>query len=277
MARRNFFEVLTNVDINLYNEFKKIEELFSGYHYKIDRYESTTLIARANLFFVNWEHRQCFLDINEMRETCNILPYGIESGNKDISIENIVLYFEFVITILTLIEQPYTTDKEADLILKIFENIRYICDRYNLEIKKINNQIWIVEKSSKVTEISELYPDIADKVVEYSRLGIKGDLDRKRELLSSIALKYEGVKSSLRNGQQANLVKDIDTLLNNLHIRHNNLEGEDLKEVTVNMSNKDLEEWYDRAYDIMLLALMYNDYLEYKPDIKDLRIKCKTK
>ena len=71
--------------------------------------------------------------------------------------------------------------------------------------------------------------------------------------------------------------KDIDTLLNNLHIRHNNLEGEDLKEVTVNMSNKDLEEWYDRAYDIMLLALMYNDYLEYKPDIKDLRIKCKTK
>ena len=55
--------------------------------------------------------------------------------------------------------------------------------------------------------------------------------EKKQEILSSLALKYEGIKSELRNASQANLVNDIDTLLNNLNIRHNNNEGEHKKEI----------------------------------------------
>ena len=62
------------------------------------------------------------------------------------------------------------------------------------------------------------------------------------------------------------------SLLNNLHIRHNNVEGDDYKKLTAEMPSNELEEWYDRTYDLMLLALMYANYLDYKPEIKDLRL-----
>ena len=113
-------------------------------------------------------------------------------------------------------------------------------------------------------------------MLEYSRFSLKGNIEKKQEILLSLALKYEGIKSELRNASQANLVNDIDTLLNNLNIRHNNNEGEHKKEFICQMDNKQIEEWYDRTFDLILLAFMYNDYASYKSQIKNLRIQLKT-
>ena len=42
------------------------------------------------------------------------------------------------------------------------------------------------------------------------------------------------------------------------------------------MDDEQIEEWYDRTFDLILLAFMYNDYTSYKSQIKNLRVQLKT-
>ena len=42
------------------------------------------------------------------------------------------------------------------------------------------------------------------------------------------------------------------------------------------MPDNELEDWYDRTYDVLLLALMYADYTNYQNLISNLKKKLKT-
>lgn len=277
MARQNLFEVLKTVDTSPIQEIRKIENLFSGLRVEFQRQMYTIEEIIQDFQFLNWKYRSSYLSISEMRDRCRIISKYDIKNNMYASFDTMFNYFEFILNLIELIKDSrFLINKIKAYVNLIEENISIVCDKNNMKIQKVEDQIWIVEKSDKVTMISELYPDIASNVIEYNRFVLKGNLNRKRELLNSIAQKYEGIKSRLKGANQSNLVTDIGTLLNNLHIRHNNIEGEEFKELTVNMPNEELEEWYDRAYDLMLLALMYNDYLDNKKDIEKLKLQLKN-
>ena len=46
--------------------------------------------------------------------------------------------------------------------------------------------------------------------------------------------------------------------LNNLNLRHNNLEGKNKKEVVASISKEELEMWYDKIFDMILSVLQIN-------------------
>lgn len=277
MVRRNFFEVLSNLEIDPVIEMAKIEKLFSKKAF-VHAGNNTTLYKLIdNYRFLEWHYRGSCLSMQDLRLVCNI-PSSEDMLNCsiDCSIEDMFLYFEFILNMLDLLGTISNLPYIKELINRIEHNINFLCDKYNLKVKKIEDQIWIVENSEKVSALCEINPRLAPKLLEYSRFSLKGDIKKKQEILSSLALKYEGIKSELRNASQANLVNDIDTLLNNLNIRHNNNEGEHKKEIVCQMDDAQIEEWYDRIFDLILLAFMYNDYASYKSQIKKLRVQLKT-
>lgn len=152
---------------------------------------------------------------------------------------------------------------------KLLNNIQLVLERLNCTIFEKNNYRYIVEKDINTTAIKELYPDIANSVLEYRRFDLKGDIKSKREILQTLSLKVEGIELELKGTVYNPISKDLRNLYNNLHIRHNNL-GENPNNNIINMDEKVLEDWYDITYDTTLTALMICNYLNYHSKIDSL-------
>ena len=103
---------------------------------------------------------------------------------------------------------------------------------------------------------------------------LKGNIDRKREILLAIGQKFESVTKQLATSSFKSIADDAGYLLNNLNIRHNNTSTEIkgyYNAFVAQMATDDLEGWYDKTYNILLLALLTNDFPALHKEIKELK------
>ena len=159
--------------------------------------------------------------------------------------------------------------------ITIVNNIGEMLNKLNYKLPKIDGYYILVEKDSTTTAVAELYEDISNQVIEYKRSALKGDLKRKSEILNTIGKKYESVIEKLKSNNFQSIVHDIGFLLNNMDIRHNNTEGVKAKNELISMPFDELENWYDKTYDTLLLALMLAKYIDRKDDINYLKTRFK--
>lgn len=158
----------------------------------------------------------------------------------------------------------------------ILGNINHILDRTNHELATDpdGNSI-IVEKNNATTLAAQLVDDniIAFKLIEYNHFALKGDLEGKKKLLLSIAAHIEPILKShiLQQNGYKQLESDAGFIFNNFHIRHNNKEGANEQPYIKAVSDADLEEWYDKAYEIALSVIIINDYMAIGKDIANIK------
>ena len=273
MTRKNFTDILNNYHIDFQNEILKIEKLFREDKYEVDEFESKYFSIEEYIncyYFLGWKYRSTFLSTDELREAFNV-PSPYTCRKKEYSLEDFLSYAEFVINMVHIAREDIFEYFETT-VKTIFENIRSILDSNNYKIQVTeNNLLIIVANSETVTAVSEIYQDIAPKVIEYNRFSLRGNLERKKELLVTIAHKFEGVEYKLQANNQSALAENVTFLLNSLNLRHNNAEGKHAKNKILQMNNEELEDWYDKTYDTMLLALLYANYTEILPYLKQLK------
>jgi hypothetical protein len=275
MSRRNFWDVIQNIEINPIEEVRKIEKLFSQESILVGKW--TTIEKYIDEKFLFWKDRGTSLNIEDFRKSKYIITWQDIENFSSVHIDDMFLYFEFIRNMFSLISD--CKDKNIVLrVITIMQNINSILENYNQKLFHLKDKdIYIItENSEKATSVSELYPDIASKIIQYNRFALKGDLQRKKELLFAIWHKFEGVEAKLKQVNNP-LCQNVSTLINNLDIRHNNKEGHEARPIVQKMSNEELEKWYDRTYDTLLLALLYADYSEYQGEIKDLNKVLKVK
>lgn len=92
-----------------------------------------------------------------------------------------------------------------------------------------------------------------------------------------MANQFEPIRNELKSNNFNEIQDKIGCLLNRLNLRHNNKTGPCINETALNMSNDELENWYDKIYDLLLLSLMLHKYIENKNDIDELISKLKQK
>lgn len=158
-------------------------------------------------------------------------------------------------------------------------------DSYIQQIEKVveltNHQIVfdddgiaiIVPKSSVVNLVSEIVPEnISYKIVEYNHHSMKGDLSSKQSTLKLLADRLEAKRAELTSLNKS-LTNDLFFLLNNMNIRHNNVDpnSDSYKKAVAEMSVEEREEWYDRTYDMCLYAFMTLELADSKTKIKELK------
>ena len=112
-------------------------------------------------------------------------------------------------------------------------------------------------------EISD--EETAMAILRYNHHTLKGDLETKRHLLNSIAREYEPLLNNPIEGY-IDFFKKTNGLLNNLHIRHNNIESVDNKNLVIDIDDKTLEHWYDELYQLLLFCVLIDDNLKRKND-----------
>lgn len=275
--RQSIIDKINKANVNYANEMARIELIFAQApiveHFYTGRYglpatENMTIEQYVNDFlFINYEYAGTYISIRDMRDSLKISSKYLNKNDKNI----MLLYFEFVLNMVYLLRRKIlgTDHYNVASVNKLFNNIQLILEKLNYKIVEKNNYLYIVENDTSSSAISELYPELSEAVIEYRRFDLKGKVTEKRNILQTLSLKVESIEQKLKGTTYNPIANDVGNLYNNLHIRHDNFGGNPNNNI-INMSDEELEKWYDITYDTTLTALMICHYLEYNKEIDNL-------
>lgn len=266
--RKNIFELLKNTNINLKKEYQQLYTLFE----KTSFYTKNSICEYINYYtFREWKYRNRYIDIKDMMSDLNISIFDMLTLDK-LNLNTLLLYIEFIINVISTINTFEIYPNDTKLLNTLKENIFELVEDLNYEICCNEDfQHIIIEKNSLTSAVAEIIPSITNLVIEYRRFNLKGDIESKRSILKELADKIEPLNKKFKSTEFNNFIEDIGTLLNNLNIRHNNIEGKNKKQYIVDMKSEELEEWYDKTYDMILVALLIDKYIDDKSKIKELK------
>lgn len=271
--RKSIFDLMSNKEIDIEREFIRIRKLFEKEHF-YGIYSIKTYID--DYYFQKWKRRGRFLSLNDLFTSLGIKD---SKGLKDNTLEYLLMYIEVIVNMLKLGEISNinsNTYRYEDFNMEIYvllkENIETLLEDLNYEIKVKNNQEYIiVEKDILLSAVAESNEDICNDIIEYRRFSLKGNILEKRNLLKLLANKVEGMKNLFKGTTYNNMFEDIQFMLNNFNIRHNNVQGKNRKEYIVNLNDEELEQLYDKTFDMILGLFVINDYLNEKENLKELK------
>ena len=276
MGRRNFFDRLVRT-IDFQKEYQKIESLVLQPH-SLHGYSIEDSIER---YFKNWKYNANYLSFKELRDQLEFtferdgfynVPTGYIKGVNDF-----FDYCEMIINMIALLpeEEAEYHGKNVNNIIRIID---YDLNTLNHEIRKINDKCLIIQKDAAVSEVIDIVEDSLAKIIlEYNHYLLKGDLEKKKNILIKIANALEPQKGEIKS-MNYQLFKDYFYLINNMDIRHNNCDSSDTSNYNAYFDkliiNKK-EEWYDEIYQMSLLIFLLLENRNRTKKISDLKSKYK--
>ena len=287
MARRNYFELIQDMGFDADKEFEIISELIS----EIRRPSSTvlSLISIQDFFNRNFllhlKHRKIqFTSYDEVNE------YFKNNMN---GIERLFSYVEFIIDLYSFLTKnigklynSFSNNFSDYLILNSYKEIE---DRISYSLEKTNHELItlengdkiIVEKNVYASEVSQIISETniqeAIKVLEYNHFANKGNIQRKKEILITLANYLEPLRKELNNSEELKEVFKVNNqkiiafeklfeMYNNFGLRHNNA-----KQYHLDMTNDKLEQWYDDIYTSSLFVILSLDEARILSELTFLR------
>lgn len=233
-----------------------------------------------NYIIKDWKYNARCITLKDLEKKLRITDSDLFMSQY--SEEKCLIYFELIYNLVQEIKRKYIDTSEREEIalkeenlFKIIRNIESIVDELGYDIQKSNDIYQIVEKDNIATAVAEKNTDISEKVISYRRFSLKGDIETKKEIILKLAEKIEPLRTKFKSTSYQGLMDDVQMLLNNLNLRHNNLEGVHKKDYVVAMKVDELEKWYDRTYDMILGIIMTSDYLDSKESVKELKLNIK--
>lgn len=307
MARQNYFEFIKSMrfdakkeidivkkilqeDIYIKNYKTNLQEFFSdGYkkYYPVEKKgQHVTFEEKFTVIYQRFTSVDCLYIVFEF-----ILDLYSEIRNKDKFAKNYVTSKE-----LEGIEDSGwipENDNESEIweetrkYTSLMDKYEKLCERLEYSLDKTNHELItlengdriIVEKNVYASEVSQIVSESniedAIKVLEYNHFSNKGKIQRKKEILLSLAgylepyLKeferpkklsdeskviYTELKEVLRLNKDKSKIIAFDRLsemYNKGGLRHNND-----KQYHLNMNDEELEQWYDNIYSSTLFVIL---------------------
>lgn len=268
----NIFEMLEKREIKPADEFERLVALF---HYEWGSFRLKTSLKQIinNVFHkIPIQLRQTFLSVDDLLKGIGLS----EDGAYWKDWKDLFLYSELLLNLINSTKVYLDKDDDAkENAQQIISNIKFILEKTNHEWAQIKEGYIIVDKNPATTEAIECLEakdaELALKMIEYNRVLLKGNLDRKREILASMAGYVEPMKMLFKGTDYFTLYDDSRNWVNNLNIRHNNSGKNSVPEYAKNWESKDYEEWYDKIYHTLLMVILAKKQLEIKQEFNKLK------
>lgn len=279
--RTSFWDIVGTTS-NFEDEIRYIDKYLyhTKFHISDLDYSNYSLVEYIDSFyFSNWAalNKITCPSIEDLRSRLQIDNFN---HSQSLPLEKFLMYLEFAANIVYIAISKNQNQNAVRIAQNIFRNIMTNCERLNFEIVEFSQGLFkIVEKNAAATAVADKYSgrdlEFSYKVIEYNHFLLKGNLGRKREILNAVADKFEAVKQKLKTNGFSNIESDAGYLVNNINIRHNNTDpqSQSQKAHVAAMPPAELEEWYDKTYDVLLLALLASDFSELHSDIQELKKK----
>lgn len=290
MARKSIFEQLSGIKIYKY-EIAKIHKLLDDrFGIQIITRFPTGNCTESYISVYNFVDKYCFKQWKQRATLTNIeemytllgLNFSPESDNSN-DVLNHLEFYANIIYIVNLASLDFDQEfLEYESLLMAKSNLTQLLDWLNYEQKifKKDQKVLLVQKNAATTAVSEIVDkETAYKVIEYNHYVLKGNLEAKGNILISLGKQMEAQRATLRE-INSDLEDNIFSLLNNLDLRHNNIDvgdGENKKylKYVAGMKKNELEEWYDELYQMILLAYLELDNIDRSKKVKELDKKIK--
>ena len=267
MSRRNIFEILNEKE-SISCQINKIEMLLSDAYVGSESPEDIVDMECMR----EWKARGRYTSCEEIRKRLQIT---YEQLNRDLSEEKILFYLEYVSNIIWLCNEKYLEGSEDynDEYQYLQENVISILDDlgYETRVFEDKEKVILVEKNAAMTAVAEVVDsNTAYAVIEYNHHLLKGDIAEKQRILKLLADKFEPMRGELKKVNKE-LESNTGYLLNKMNIRHNNMEGKNAIEYVKNLTNEELEEWYDETYQMLLLCFLEYENIERNRKISEIK------
>ena len=269
--RKNIFEILeSKYDIN--NEFVFIEQLFNSpllidNRYYVNGNQTTIVNAVNNNCFYKWKQRGTCLTAEDMMKKLDL------TGLKALADEGKICKLEYICNMVYLVN----TNLFSPQFTKTYEffmfeqNIKILLEHLNYEehVFDEDEKVILIPKNPAATAVAEISSeDTAMAILMYHHASLEGKLAEKKDILRRIAQEYEPTLDKPIEGF-TDYFKTANNMLNNLDIRHNNRDGKNKKELVLNLTDLELENWYDELYQLLLFCVLIKDNKERKDNMSE--------
>ena len=259
----NIFELVEKRELNSSDEFHRLAAIFNKQFWYYPQRTHVSLKKLFNDSFYLCSCRSSFLSIDDLLKSLKI----DEKSAFLVSWETLFTYCEILRNVSESALHTTTEDDEYKRqIIMLYDNIDVILEKTNHEWAKTEQGYVIVDKNPATTEaiecLEEKDSELALNMIEYNRVLLKGNLQRKREILSNIANYVEPMKILFKGTDYNSLYNDSRSMVNNLNIRHNNTGKDSLPQYAQNWRQKEFEQWYDNAYHTLLMVILAKKQLE---------------
>lgn len=252
MGSYHFFERMEREN-NYQKEYEKLERL-CAIKYAQSPFSKISINSWISMNFRAWKKRGNYCFFAELKEH---LGFKITESDEncvsycaDIDLNKYLLFCEMIFNIcMGLI--GYEPLELRGPIQELFETIDATISKAGFERQYLNGDIIIVEVNPIAVEVADCVPELADVIMEYNHYLLRGDLNRKSELLVALAKALEPYRKDLK-AICPTVEDDFFYLVNNMDIRHNNcasIDGKNYNSKFDSLSSKQKEEWYDLTYE----------------------------
>lgn len=268
-------------EFSLEGEYKKLHDLTFD-RSAFGKYVIYSQKARPSLsydnclqtMFLDWDLRGSFTSIEEMLFGLQISE---DDFDKSVTEERLLDFIQFTLNAICFVDEEvdkgyYNIYKATDSIFNaIVSNSRLILDHLGAEMIDVGKELVIVYKDDVATAVSEQNRDLKASITEYLKIDNRGDIQRKGEVLCTLAKKLEPHEKALNDSDFKQLCSDTTFLLNNIGARHYPDPSNKIKAQFTTMKDEEVEEWYDRTFQMFLACMAVVPYLEVKSEIKALK------
>lgn len=248
----------------------------------INEYEDKTIFDFVDEHcFVEWEQRGHFINVKDF--LC-ALDFVNLTKQAETDSEALLTVIELVYNFWYLCFQKLD-DFQKGYVLQWCGNFYHLRDIMDDILEQYNHAaftsekkdcVLIVENKGEVTAVAEILPaKLAFDTIKYNHRSLQGEIELKKSILISLGAELEPKRKELQSIDKR-LSEDIFFMLNNIDIRHNNRSKKDkakYKEYVAKMTKKQLENWYDELYQMLLLAFLLLDNVDRTAKVKELKDK----
>lgn len=277
MSRMNIFDLLKENN-SIEKDAKRLLALFNVYSYaSLPMSVPLTLYQFVDEFcFNDWAGKGRCLDIRDFLETLGIgdinyfYPTDIDSLTKLIEI---IYNFWFLAT--NYLDHSDELFKRYDTEETLKKQMDECLSEYNFKVFYIQDEekCIIIEDVPQITAAAEVVDgETAIEIIRYHHRQLAGDVPKKRSILKTLGAYLEGRKTDIQKIDN-NLYNTITGALNNLNIRHNNVNPNNkgtYKKAVAEMLPEELESYYDEIYQLILFAILEMDNVSRLQDMKAL-------
>ena len=273
--KHNFYDILRSTSIEPHELYQNLVTLFfkETEVIRVDPLwtQSYSLYSWIEEDFRQFPYKKCSISLKEFNDRTGFqnlecTPYG----EYESQVNALISLCEYVLNFLTYI--PFSSELKSKRKITL-DYIDEIINELHLVKTQMKDGIYIITHANPVIEAvsAVVEEDIAISLVEYTHHSMEGNIENKKRILCSLAKKLETKRDSL-NKIARDLVETFFCGVNNLDIRHDNttLGCKNFNQNTVSLSNKELEEVYDRLFRLGLTLFLILESKDNLGVIKNL-------
>ena len=278
--RHTISDIVSNTDIDLKNEYKKLYDLLYGKRKAFDDEEDLSLHDIFAETFSHFYFRETCLTLEEFDKNYG---FKFKKNPENLSIDDLISLMEYFYNMIIGYQSASFRNYSGYPLINtefLINHIMILMHKIGYKSMQQNYFTVFVPASEEITAVAEsdmLSKPLSEKTLLYNHYNMKGKVEDKKAILLQYASFFEGKREDLRKANKE-LENDLFFMFNNLNIRHNNVDpslSSNYKPYVADMSASDIEKLYDETYRMCLLTVMELEHYKRKTLIEDLKVHIK--